>query len=122
MDSQEKRLAARIECTKLVHIKFIDADGNVVRDVLGHIQNISKSGIRIESPLPVDTKLIMVTTLDSKGKSIGIRSVVVYCSKNESSSYILGIKFDAPEASCTKFIKAVAKASRTPIRPQAQSS
>jgi hypothetical protein len=122
MEAIDKRIATRIDCTKLVYIKCIDGDGKVARDVLGHIKNISKTGLRVESPLPIDTELVLISTLDEEDKSIGIRSRIVYSDKKETGGYILGIKFDAPETSCIKFIKAVVKASRTPIHPQTKMS
>lgn len=122
MDAQEKRIATRIDCTKLVYIKCIDGDGTVARDVLGHILNISKTGIRVETPLPIDTTQIMISTLDQNDRSVGVRSQIVYSDKKESGGYILGIKFDAPDKSIIKFIKAVVKASRTQNQPQAKMS
>ena len=111
MSSDEKRIAPRIDCTKLVHIKCIDQEGTITRDVLGHILNISQSGLRVESPLPMETEHIMVSTLDPDDRSIGVRSKIVYSKKKEAGGYILGIKFDAPKNSCIKFIKAVVMAS-----------
>lgn len=120
MNAQEKRLANRVDCSKLVYIRCIDCEGQVEQEILGHILNISKNGLRVESPLPIDTELVLVSTLDAEEKSVGIRSRIVYTQKKESSGFIIGIKFDAPQNSCTNFIRAVAKASRSPLRPQAK--
>ena len=120
MNAREKRIAARVDCTKLVHIKCIAGEGKAVRDVLGHVLNISKTGMRVASPLPMDSTAVHVSTLDEDEKSVGIRSRIVYSEPHESGGYIVGIRFDAPEIRRMKFIKAVAKASRTPIRPQAK--
>ena len=122
MNNQEKRLANRVDCSKLVYIRCIDCDGQVSQEILGHILNISKNGLRVESPLPIDTEQILISTLDPEDRSVGVRSQIIYSQKKKSSGFIIGIKFAAPADSCTNFIRAVAKASRTPIRPQEQSS
>jgi hypothetical protein len=106
----EKRVYPRTKCKKLVYIKFVDSEGQIDRQVLGHILNISKGGVRILSPLPVETKYIMMSALDSSNKSFGIRGEIVHSAKNQSGGYLLGVKFMAPDASCIKFIKAVIRA------------
>ena len=117
MGSQDKRIATRIDCDKLVYIKGIDSKGQIVTGVMGRILNISKSGLRIEAPMPINTELILVSTLDQKDKSFGIRSEIVYTEKIPAGGYQLGIKFQAPDESCIKFIKAVVRAYYAGDRP-----
>lgn len=107
MNFHEKRIHTRIDCNNLVEIKCIDSDGQISSQVLGQILDISKGGVKIKSPLPVDTELILISTLDTEKKSFGIRGKIAYSAREESGGYSLGIKFEAPEKSCMKFIKAV---------------
>jgi hypothetical protein len=110
MGSPDKRIATRIDCNKLVYVKGINSEGQIATGVMGRILNISKSGLRIEAPMPFNTELILVSTLDHKDKAFGIRSKIVYTEKNPAGGYLLGNKFQAPEESCVKFIKAVVRA------------
>ena len=104
----EKRAHPRRRCDKLVHIKFIDTDGLISSQVMGHVQNISKGGAKILSPLQARSgRIIMMSTLDADNRSFGIRGEIVYCSKSESGGYLLGVRFAAPESSRIKFIRAV---------------
>ena len=110
MAHHEKRIAKRIDCNKLVHLKGVDAEGRIATGAMGRILNISKSGLKIEVSLPLDTELVFVSTLDQEDKSFGIRSTIVHTNKSPTGGYILGIKFEAPEESCIKFVKAVIRA------------
>ena len=107
MNTKENRIHPRTKCKKLVYIKFVDSEGQITRQVLGHILNISRGGVKIITPLPIETRRIMLTTLDSENKTLGIRGEIVHSANFESGGYVLGAKFVAPENSCLKFIKAV---------------
>ena len=107
MHLRENRVHPRTKCNKLVYLKFINPEGQIVRQALGHILDISQGGVKILTPIVIDTKRIMITTLDLENKSIGVRGEVVNSSKNEAGGYLSGVKFNAPHSSCVKFIKAV---------------
>ena len=76
MNFQEKRIHPRINCNNLVEIKCIDSEGQISSQVLGQILDISKGGVKIKSPLPVDTELILISTLDTEKKPFGIRAKI----------------------------------------------
>jgi len=109
MNVRDKRIHSRIKCNNLVQIKCIDSEGQISSQFLGQILNISKGGIKIKSPLPIDTELILISTLDKENKSFGIKGKIVFSARKESGGHLLGIKFEAPEDSCIKFIRAVIK-------------
>ena len=109
MNFHENRIHPRTKCSKLVYIKFINSEGQIARQSLGNILDISQGGVKLLSPIAIDTKHIMITTLDTENKSIGVRGEVVHLSKNEVGGYLAGVKFSAPHSSCLKFIKAVIK-------------
>ena len=122
MNYHEKRVHSRIKCNNLVQIKSIDSEGQISSQVLGQILDISKGGVKIKSPLPIDTELIIISTLDMESKSFGIRGKITYSAKEDSGGYTSGIKFEAPEKSCMKFIKAVITTHLSMTNPDAQSN
>lgn len=107
MEKKEKRIYPRINCFKPVKIKCIDSDGQIAKVLTAVILDISKGGVNIESPVEVENKFIIISTVDMNHKTYGIRGKIVWSDKNDSDGFLLGIKFDAPESSCIKFIGAV---------------
>ena len=106
MNYKEKRIDPRINFIKPVNIKCIDSEGQITNLLTGVILDISKGGVKIESPITIESGFIIISTVDMKNKTYGIRGKIVYSVKKDSGGYLLGIKFEAPESSCTKFIKA----------------
>lgn len=107
MNYLKKRKNPRIECTKQISIKVIDSNGQIANKISGNILDISKGGVKIESPILINTGYIIISTPNLENKFFGIRGKVVYSAKNKTGGYLLGIKFEAPESSCIKFIRAV---------------
>jgi len=104
-----KRKNPRVKTSNSVSYVCIDENGNEIEQGMGKTIDISLGGMLIETSVPIESKYILIATIDLKGNLIEIRGKVVYSRKNESREFLTGIQFlETPERQIkiiAKFIK-----------------
>jgi len=93
-----KRKNPRVKTSNSVSYVCIDENGNEIEQGMGKTIDISLGGILIETSVRIESKYILLATIDLKGNLIEIRGKVAYSRKIESKEFLNGIQFlETPE-------------------------
>lgn len=88
-----KRKNPRVKTSNGVSYVCIDENGNEIEQGMGKTIDISLGGILIETSVRIESKYILLATIDLKGNLIEIRGKVVYSRKIEPGEFLNGIQF-----------------------------
>ena len=83
--------------------------GNVISQGLSKALNISKGGVLLETPEPIERGLLLLMATDEKNNLIEIESNLVYCKKTSTGRYHSGIAFIASDEEVTTFVTKLIK-------------
>jgi hypothetical protein len=101
-------LAPFVKINWNVSCRFIDENGKAFKDVYGTATAISKFGLLIAFEEDTDTpSTIFVATVSEKNKKIGVRCKVIHAENDNKGKYLSLVKYEVPEESRIKFIRAV---------------
>lgn len=93
-----KRKNPRVKTSNGVSYVCIDENGNEIEQGMGKTIDISIGGILLETSVRIESKYILLATIDLKGNLIEIRGKVVYSKKIEFREFLNGIQFlETPE-------------------------
>ena len=93
-----KRKNPRVKTSNGVSYICIDENGNGIDQGMGKTIDISLGGILLETSVLIESKYILLATIDLKGNLIEIRGKVAYSRKIESREFLNGIQFlETPE-------------------------
>ena len=88
-----QRKYPRIQTRNLISHVTIDEAGKWICQGLSKAVDISKGGILLETPHPIESGLISLVAVDLDNKFIEIKGELVYCKKTAAGIYHSGIKF-----------------------------
>ena len=83
----------RIKTSNLISHVTVDDHGKLISQGLGRALDISKGGILLETPHPIESGLVSLMAVDLNNSIIEIKGELVYCKKTASGIYHSGIKF-----------------------------
>jgi len=93
-----KRKNPRVKTSNGVSYVCIEENGNEIEQGMGKTIDISLGGILLETSVRIESKYILIATIDLKGNLIEIRGKVAYSRKIESGDFLNGIQFlETPE-------------------------
>jgi len=88
-----KRKNPRVKTSNGVSYVCIDENGNEIEQGMGKTIDISLGGILLETSVRIESKYILIATIDLKGNLIEIRGKVAYSRKIEFGEFLNGIQF-----------------------------
>ena len=104
-----RRKHPRIQTRNLIsHLSF-DEHGNPISQGLSKAVDISKGGILLETPHPIESGLISLMAVGLDNKFIEIKGELVYSKRTDSGMYHSGIKFVGTDVQVIKFVVALIK-------------
>ena len=103
MKSSDRRKHIRVETSNLISSVSIDENGQWVSHCMGRALNVSRSGMLLETPFPIGSKLVSLMTLDMDNELIEIKGCLIYCRKTDSKMYQAGVNFVGTEDEIAKF-------------------
>ena len=92
-DATNRRRHKRIETKNLISHVTVDEHGQAISQGIGEAVDISKGGILLETPHPIELGLVVLTTVDLDNNFLEIKGNLVYCRKTATGMYHSGIKF-----------------------------
>jgi len=93
-----KRKNPRVKTSNGVSYICIDENGNEIEQGMGRAIDISLGGMLLETSVPIESKYILIATIDLEDNLIEIRGKVAYSRKIESGEFLTGIQFlETPE-------------------------
>ena len=93
-----KRKNPRFKISNGISYVCIDENGNEIEQGMGKTIDISLGGMLIETSVPIESKYILIATIDLEGNLIEIRGKIANSRKIESGEFLNGIQFlETPE-------------------------
>lgn len=92
-DSVNRRKHKRINTINLISHVTIDDKGNWISQGLSKSVDISKGGMLLDTPHPIEPGLISLMAVDLDNRLIEIKGELVYCKKTAAGMYNSGVKF-----------------------------
>ena len=104
-----RREHPRIQTRNLISHLTIEKHGKPISQGLSKTIDISKGGILLETPHPIEPGLITLMAVGLDNKFIEIQGELVYSKKTNSGMYRSGIKFISIDDKATRFIVGLIK-------------
>ena len=127
MGNEDRRKYPRVQIFDPISYLTLDSDGKTVHQNVAVVRNVSQTGIQIEAFLEVKSEKLSLMFFDMHKNQIEVKGKVIYCSKNESGQFSIGIHLVGNEAENLRFVKALVKSyhyqkdkSRLVISPEIQ--
>ena len=91
--ADNKRKHARFDSLNLLSYVCIDSDGKEWNQGMGRTQNISESGLQLETHEPIDIQYVVLLSIGIEDDVVDIKGNVVYCNRGENDKFEAGIEF-----------------------------
>ena len=105
----ENRRNARVDTINLIAYLVLDNEGNKLSQGMGAAQNISPSGLLLNTTQMIDTQNISLLSNDPEDNLIEINGKVVYCRQIQSGNYETGVHFKGTQNENIQFVKSLVK-------------
>ncbi|MEJ2220453.1 MAG: PilZ domain-containing protein [Desulfobacterales bacterium] len=109
MGNEERRKYPRIQIFDPISYLSLDSDGKTVLQNVAVVRDVSQTGIQMEAFVEVKSKKLSLMFFDMNKNQIEVKGKVVYCRKNESGQFSIGINLIGNEAENLRFVKALVK-------------
>ena len=100
----DRRKHHRIKTQNLISHFSFDETGKLVSEGLGKALNISKGGILLETPYPIESQLLSLMAVDLKDNLFEIRGRLMYSRKSSTGMYLSGIAFVGSDEQVANFV------------------
>ena len=108
-DNVDRRKHRRLKTRNLISYISYDKAGKLISQGLGKALDISRGGILIEAPEPIEIGLLSLTATDVENNLIEIDGNVVYCKESSSGRHLSGIAFVGEEEQVAAFVTELIK-------------
>jgi hypothetical protein len=109
MGKNERRKYPRVQIMDPISYLSLDSDGEILEQNIAVVRNVSQTGIQIESFLKVNSKYLSLMFFDLDKHQIEVKGEVIYCKRNESGQFNIGINFVETSDENLQFVKALVK-------------
>ena len=100
----DRRKHKRLKTRNLISHVSYDLRGRLISQGLSKVLNISRGGMLLESPEPIESGLISLMATDVKNNLIEIDGNLVYSKKSSTGRYHSGVSFIGTEKETIIFI------------------
>jgi hypothetical protein len=109
MRKEERRKYSRVQIYDPISYLSLDSDGEMLEQNIAVVRNVSQSGIQIETFQAIRSEYISLMFFDLTQNQIKVKGEVIYCERNDSGQYNIGITFVGKAKVSLQFIKALVK-------------
>ena len=104
-----RRKTPRVKTQNLISYFTYNENGSLISHGLGIALDISKGGILLETPYPMEPGLLVLNATDRKKNSIEVRGKLVYSKATTTGTYLCGIEFVGVNERIRSFITKLIK-------------
>ena len=108
MENKERRKHPRVQIFDPISYLSLDSGSEKLQNV-AVVRDVSQTGIQMEAFVEVKSETLSLMFFDMYKNQIEVKGKVIYCRKNESGQYSIGIQLIGNEAENLRFIKALVK-------------
>jgi len=109
MGNEDRRKYPRVQIFDPISYLTLDSEGETIHHNVAVVRNVSQTGIQLEAFLEVRAKKLSLMFFDMHKNQIEVKGKVVYCRRNESGQFSIGIHLVGNEAENLRFVKALVK-------------
>ena len=109
MGNTERRKYPRVQIFDPISYLSLDSDSETIHQNVAVVRDVSQTGIQMEAFLEVKSKKLSLMFFDMHKNQIEVKGKVVYCRRNKSGQFSIGIQFIGNEAENLRFVKALVK-------------
>lgn len=109
MGNTERRKYPRVQIFDPISYLSLDSDSETIHQNVAVVRDVSQTGIQMEAFLEVKSKKLSLMFFDMHKNQIEIKGKVVYCRRNKSGQFSIGIQFIGNEAENLRFVKALVR-------------
>jgi hypothetical protein len=109
MGNEERRKYPRVQIFDPISYLSLDSDGKTIHQNVAVVRDVSQTGIQIEAFLEIRAKTLSLMFFDMHKNQIEVKGKVVYCRKNESGQFSIGIHLIGNESENLRFVRALVK-------------
>jgi hypothetical protein len=109
MENEERRKYPRVQIFDPISYLSLDSDDKTIHQNVAVVRDVSQTGIQMEAFVEVKSKKLSLMFFDVHKNQIEVRGKVVYCRKNESGQFSIGINLIGNEAENIRFVKALVR-------------
>ena len=106
---ENRRKHKRLKTRNLIYHVSYDMRGRLISQGLSKVLNISRGGMLLESPEPIESGLISLMATSVKNNLIEIDGNLVYCRKTSTGRYHSGVSFIGKEEEIAVFVAKLIK-------------
>ncbi len=99
----------RTKTRNLIAHVSVDHNGKMLSQGLGKALDISKGGMLLETPYPIEAGLLSLLAVDKDNILFEIKAELVYCEKYAPGMFQAGIKFIGTELQALNFVSRLIK-------------
>ena len=103
-DKSDRRKHPRTLTRNLIAHVSVDQNGRIISQGLSKTLDISRGGMLLETPCPIEAGKISLMAVDKENNLIEIKGYLVYCQKAASGMYHSGIKFFGTDLQVANFV------------------
>ena len=103
-DAADRRKYKRIKTSNLISHVTVNEDDQLISQGLSKAVDISKGGILLETPHPIESGMISLMAVDLDNKFIEVKGELVYCKKTATGMCHSGIKFVGSNEQIANFV------------------
>ena len=104
-----RRKHQRVDTRNLISHASFDKAGKLISQGLSKALDISKGGMLLETPHPIESGLISLMATDRDGNLIEIKGRLRYCKKSSDRKYLSGISFIGTDVQVAEFVTKLIK-------------
>jgi c-di-GMP-binding flagellar brake protein YcgR len=109
MGNTERRKYPRVQIFDPISYLSLDSDSETIHQNVAVVRDVSQTGIQMEAFLEVKSKKLSLMFFDMHKNQIEVKGKVVYCRRNKSGQFSIGIQFIGNEAENLRFVKALVR-------------
>jgi len=103
--TEEKRIHPRVQTMNAISYVCIDDDGDQLDQGMGTTVDISQGGALIETAMPIDTKYILLISIDLDENIYETKSRVAHTRSVGPAKYLTGIQFLGPPQEVAQIVR-----------------
>ena len=109
MGNEERRKHPRVQIFDPISYLSVDSGDGRIHQNVAVVRNVSQTGIQIESFMEIRSKKLSLMFFDMHKHQIEVEGQVVYCRKNESGQFNIGVRLIGREEENLRFVRALVK-------------
>ena len=104
-----RRKYQRVKTQNLISYFSFDDNGKLISHGLGIALDVSKGGILLETPYPIESGLLVLTATDKDKNFVEVKSKLIYSKRTSIGTYLCGIEFIGIDERVINFIAKLIK-------------